>query len=483
VTRLRALAARRPKTLAALLVLVLGPVLAHACVAATTRIEPLPAVAAGGEPTVSPGDPDLRVLGPAYARHRGKILEVRLAGSPEEIGHQHGRLLYPEMVEDEGTLYTELHRVVPFAPARMLLVDLARWQYRRVDRGMAGDRLREIAALAAAFSPDPFEGFLPTYHRFVFLQSLYDIALSFEHSPLIGCTSFALTGGAAEGGHVVLARNFDFEAGPVFDEKKTVFLVRERGRIPYASVAWPGLAGVVSGMNAEGVAIVVHGGRARAPRTLGEPVVQTIRDLLGRAPTTREAIAILEHKQPMVSHILMIADAGGDVAIVERAPGEPPFVRRGSGKVPLTNHFEGPLADDPKNQAVLAVTTTRPRRRRLDELLAALPAGATAAQIVGVLRDRRGAGGAPLALGDRRAIDALIATHSVVMDATARVMWVSEGPHLVGRYVRFDLGTLLAPAFEPAPGQAVEALPEDPILRDGAYDAWARAGAPHHGEP
>ncbi len=478
----RAFVARHPKKLAALVLLAVGPALAHACVAVTTRIDPPRIAAVSGEPSSSPAYADLRVLGPAYARHRGKILEVRLAGTPEEIGHQHGRLLYPEMVEDEGALYADFERVVPVPPARWILMDLARWRYGHVDRGMPLDRLHEIAAEAAAFSPDPYAGLLPTYHRFVFLQSLYDIALSFERSPLLGCTSFALTGAAAAGVHVVLARNFDFEAGPVFDEEKAVFLVREEGRIPYASVAWPGFVGAVSGMNAEGLAVVVHGGRARTPRTEGEPVAHTTRELLGRARTTREAVAILEQKQPMVSHILMIADASGDVAIVERAPGAPLFVRRGSGKVPLTNHFEGPLADDPENRAIEAVTSTRPRRLRLDELLAALPEGASIDRIVDVLRDKRGPGGVDLALGNRQAIDALIATHSVVMDATARVMWVSEGPHLAGRYLRFDLGALLAPGFDPRPDDPLVSLPEDAILESGAYEAWTRAGAPHRGE-
>ena len=52
----------------------------------------------------------------------------------------------------------------------------------------------------------------------------------------------------------------------------------------------------------------------------------------------------------MVSHLVLIADASGDVAIVERAPGEPAVrAARAAGKVPLTNHFEGPLARDPAN--------------------------------------------------------------------------------------------------------------------------------------
>ena len=476
-------AARPRKKLVALDVLVIGPAVAHGVISATTHIDPPALALTTGEPAVSPADPDLRVLGPAYARHRGKILEVRLAGTPEEIGHQHGRLLYPEMVENEGTLYQQFSHYVPIPPARWLMMDLSRLQFRHVDEGMPEARRREIAAQAEAFAPDPYAGVLPTYHRFVFLNALYDIALSFEHSPLLGCTSFALTDGAALDGHVVLARNFDFEAGPVFDEKKAVFLVRETGRIPYASVSWPGLVGAVSAMNAEGLALVVHGGRARQPRTVGEPIMHTMRELLGRAHTTEEALAILRTTAPMVSHLVMLADATGDVAIAERAPGEPLFVRRGRGKVPLTNHFEGPLADDPANRRVEAVTSTRPRRLRLDELLSNLSPGADVEAIVGVLRDHRAVGGDELALGNRRSIDALIATHSVVMDATARVIWVSEGPHLAGRYLRFDVGRLLDPSFQPGPADPVATIPPDPIQTSGAYEAWVRAGSPHRGEP
>ena len=476
-------AARHRKKLVALALLTLGPTAAHACVALTTRITPPAFTADSGEPTVAPDDADLRVLGPAYARHRGKILEVRLAGTPEQIGHQHSRLLYPEMRENEGTLYGQFSHYVPVPPVRWLMMDISRLQFRHLDRGMSEARRREIAAGAAAFAPDPYDGVLPTYHRFVFLHALYDIALSFEHSPLLGCTSFALTGDAAEGGHVILARNFDFEAGPIFDEKKAVFLMREEGRIPYASVSWPGFVGAVTGMNAEGLSLVVHGARAREPRAEGEPVAHTMRELLGRAHTTREALEILGGKDPMVSHLVLITDAGGDVAIAERAPGARMFVRRGSGKVPLTNSFEGPFADDPKNRTVEAVTSTLPRRHRLDELLANLPAGASVEAVVGVLRDRKDLGGADLPLGNRRTLDALIATHSVVMDATARALWVSEGPHLAGRYLRFDLGKLLDPAYAPGHGEPLVAVPADAILESGKYDAWVRAGAPHKGEP
>ncbi len=470
---------RHKKKLIALAVSVLLPIVAPLVVVLATRMLPPDVAPVAGELETHG---DVRRFGPAYATKRGNILEVRLSGTPEEIGHQHARLLYDEMIASEGQLYTTLEQLVPIAPLRWLIFDVARVLHHGADSTMSAERLREIASQARAFSPDPFEGHFPTYQRFVYLNSLYDIALGFEHSPLLGCTSFVAKGEASAGGHTILARNFDFEAGSVYDEKKVVFLVHEKGKIPFASVAWPGLVGVLSGMNARGLSVVVHGGRARETRTDGEPVVHTTRALLAEAATVDEAVALLEQRKAMVSHILLIADATGAAAAVERAPGEPPHVRRIEGDIlPLTNHFEGPFASDPKNQRVRDATSTLPRRARLDELLAGRDAPFDPARAVGVLRDRRGAGGEELPLGHRSALDAVIATHAVVMDSTDKTLWVSEGPHLMGRFVRFDLSVLLDPAYEPASGEALVTLPADPALESGEYGKWLESGAPHQG--
>jgi isopenicillin-N N-acyltransferase-like protein len=440
--------------------------LVHPAIVRTTRILPPQVAIPKDTATRDSKDVDLRRVGTDYARHRGKIWEVALSGSPEQIGQHQVSLLRDEMLANETELWNTFESVVPSAVARFLIFDIARLRFRNLEQLMSEDHRHEIAATALTFDPDPFATRIPSYQRMVYLHSLYDVSLSFEHSPLIGCSSFALTGSAAERGHTLLARTFDFEAGRIFDERKAVFFMRESGRIPYASVSWPGLVGTVTGMNQAGVALVVHGGRAREPRSAGEPLVHTMRDILGRAHTTEEAVLLFRQRDAMVSHIVMLADASGDVAVVERAPGEPPSVRHGSGKMGVTNHFEGPWADDPANVQVKRETSTIARRARLDELLSRLEPGATVEQAIDVLRDKRGAGDVELPVGDRRAIDALIATHGVVMDTTAKVMWVSEGPHLLGRFVRFDVARLLATGYDPASEHDVVATAPDPLLAE-----------------
>ncbi|HEY8039231.1 MAG TPA: C45 family peptidase [Polyangiaceae bacterium] len=445
---------------------------AHAAIDLGTRIDPpgvaLPEAAAARGST----------------RVRAGVRQVVLEGSPEALGAEHARLLRDGMTSEEGQLWGDYEHLVPWWIARVGIEDWSRVRYRHVDRGIPEARRRELAAQALAFQPDPFASRMPTYHRMVFLHALYDIALPLEHSPLIGCTSFALGPSMSADGHVLFARAFDFEAGDVFDRDKVVFLVREDGALPFASVAWPGLVGAVTGMNAEGVAMVVHGARAGEPATDGMPVAFSLREALQRAHTTAEAVEILRGQRVMVSHIVFVADAAGRFAVVERAPGAAATVRESSdGTVAVTNHFEGPLASAPENLRVRETTTTLARRARADELLAAVaPGTATPATALAILRDHGCAGDLACPPGDRRAIDAFIATHGIVADTTDRVLWVSAGPHLSGRFVRFDLRTLLAPGHDPSSDPEPETLPEDPALHDGRYEQGrAHAGAPRPG--
>ena len=475
------LLARHRRKLIALASLVAAPLAAHGLVGVVVRVVPpaitLPALErreVGGVVTVGAG---------RATRARG-VIEAHLAGTPEEIGAQHSALLYGPMVENERDLWAGFAAVVPFAPARVAMFDFGRVLHRNVDANFPDERRRELAAQAARFSPDPYAGRLPTYERMVFLHALYDISLGFEGSPLLGCSAFGLGGAATADGHTLVARAFDFDVADVFDRDKAVFFVKPEGAIPFASVSWPGLVGVLTGMNAEGVFVSVNGARAREPETRGVPVVLSLRETLERARTTEEATRLLASQEVMVSHLVFVADARGAFAVVERAPHAPAHVVTrfaDPARVALTNHFEGPLRDDPRDQAVRAKSTTLARRARLDELLAAVPAGsATPASTLAMLRDHTCARAeSSCALGDRRTIDALIATHGVIADTTARTLWVSAGPHLSGRFIGFDLSRELATNVVAAPPVQRD-LPEDALLHDAAgYAAGRRrAGGP-----
>jgi tetratricopeptide (TPR) repeat protein len=138
-----------------------------------------------------------------------------------------------------------------------------------------------------------------------------------------------------------------------------------------------------------------------------------------------------------------------------------------------TDHMvREPFEGDMQNDWVRRYTSSGYRHDRLGELLSEVstldPAGAAA-----ILRDRRGTDGVLLGLGNRNAIENLSNSQAVVIDATAMVMWVAEGPSALGRFQAFDLSQLLGrEEGHPAP---LEDIPADPLLYSEEYRDYQEA--------
>ena len=78
-----------------------------------------------------------------------------------------------------------------------------------------------------------------------------------------------------------------------------------------------------------------------------------------------------------------------------------------------------------------------------------------------------------LGLGNRNALDNLSMMHTVVVDASAMVLWVSEGPSGLGRFQAFDLRKLLG--RDDAPPSPLGDIPPDPLLYAEAYRDYQEA--------
>jgi tetratricopeptide (TPR) repeat protein len=161
-------------------------------------------------------------------------------------------------------------------------------------------------------------------------------------------------------------------------------------------------------------------------------------------------------------------------------------VRRSRDVIGVANHALSPeFRNDRESHRLRTELTSGARQARVDELLAEHRGHIDPATALSILRDKRGAGGKVLGLGNRNALDALIATHSVVVDATARVLWISQGPHALGRYIAFDLRRELPDGSAGSPPAAkvpevndvpeVKDLPEDPTRHSADYRAFLDA--------
>jgi tetratricopeptide (TPR) repeat protein len=418
------------------------------------------------------GPSSLTWQAPSRGSSRGSVWTLTLKGDPFEIGYAHGALGNRLFMATDDHMFDLMSRFVPSSFKRWLLLATVRWRYRSLAAQTPPELRAELAGMATALY-DRHRDVVPTYQRLLYYHATHDITQGLEQSPLLGCSAFAAFGQATAGGHLIVGRDFDFEGGDIFDQQKAVIIVHPNGRIPFASVAWVGFAGVVTGVNAEGIVIVVNAARTDDKAYEGMPVAFLAREVLEQAHTLDEAIAILRKQRTLVSDVFLVGDGKAETAaVVEKSPTR--FaVRRGKDTLAATNHFlSQEFAKDGENDRLRRYLTSGYRFRRLTELLHG-QRGLDPRRAQELLRDRKGVGGAELGLGNRNAIDALIATHSVVVDATAMTLYVSEAPHTLGRYRAFDLKRLLRGEGE----STVSDLPEDPLLDQAPYAELGRARA------
>src|SRR5262249_48674851 len=153
-----------------------------------------------------------------------------------------------------------------------------------------------------------------------------------------------------------------------------------------ASVAWPGMNGIVTGVNEARVYISVNAARSDDEGARGEPVSLIVRDTLERAHSAEEAVTVLEEAKVRVADLYLVADKS-HAFVVEKTPRR--FsVRPAAPTLAVTNHFLAPeLRGEKRNQALEKKTTSRDRDARLDALVngAHQPLDARAAQAI--LRD------------------------------------------------------------------------------------------------
>ncbi len=406
-------------------------------------------------------------VGPSWMGRERGVWEIHLSGEPYAIGWAHARLGQQLHLVQEQYLFDELERYVPSRLSRFGIKNAVRFGYRGLADAIPLPRREELAGEAAG-GVDLHGDFLPIYHRLVYYHSLHDITQALEHSPLLGCTAFAAAGPATVGGRLVIGRNFDFEGPEPFDREKAIVFIHEKGRIPLASVAWAGMGGVVTGINAEQIFISLNAARTDDKGGVGIPVELLVREVLGQAHNLEDVVRMIREAPVMVPDFYLVADGKtGESLVIERSPRRTEVRRAQGGVSLLTNHALTPaFAADAENDRLKRYLTSGARLRRLEELVRRQRGAIDPRRALEILRDKRGPGGEALGLGNRNALDAIIATHSVVIDATQMLLWVGVGPHLLGRFVGFDLRReLLGEDRPPPPDLPPDALAGSDELR------------------
>lgn len=408
----------------------------------TAKAPPLPA-----DTTIMQRQPEVRDgktwLGQSWVTRREGLLVIRLKGAPFDMGYASGKLLQEQMHTLENEFLDLIRGYVPQPWKIKVLHSYINYRNRHLSDFVSADYRSQIHGIILGCA-DVHPELGDYYHRMLNYHAAHDISYMMIDNPLVsraGCTAFGARGAATEGGHLITGRNFDWEAADVFSRDRVVILCEPDDGIPFISLAWASMAGVVSGMNRAGVSVTINGAPSSLPGETATPVAMVARDVLQQAHNLTEAMEILRRSKVFVSTLWLLGSrADGKFVVVEKTP-EKMNVREPEGDTIVSaNHFQTDgLKEDKRNQRYLEEATSLPRYARMTELLQAAGGKITPPRAVEILRDRKLPGGRFAGNGQRASLNPFIATHSTVMDLTAGIFWAAVPPHQLGKFVAFDV--------------------------------------------
>ena len=412
-----------------------------------------------------PGAPPALVFGTSSLAWTGTIPVLRVVGDAHAIGAAHGRLLAPWLTAAVRAAAPSIRGTVGtggWFGGSTHGMRLA-WRWRFVDDGLLDPDRRMVAGMTRGADASGVE---LSYEELLRGQAVLDVgepsprtAEADDHSLARSLTIVARP--AAAPARLWIGRAF---ALPGLDDGgdaaiPLVTIAHPEGRISWAGVGWPGALGVVTGVNAHGIAVLVNPVRTadvRVTRT-ARPVAHLARGVLEQARTLDEAVKLIEATPTLGAAVIALADGAGTwlfvertptKAIVERSPRAPAL-----GDVLTTNA----LAGDPENDRARRMLTTAGRIERAGKLVRAPLADVGA--LAGVLRDQRTPDDALRPAGHRGAIDDGRAVHAAILDPAALQLWVAD-PRAGGRMRGFDLRYELRREGErPAPPPDIAADP------------------------
>ncbi len=411
-------------------------------------------------------------LGKSWTARRGNLLTIYLKGSPFEIGYAKAVLLQPQIHTLEDEFLDMIHGYVPEEWKVNLLKNYIMYRNRHLSDFVPLDYRIEMYA-ASLGCPDNHPELGAYYNRILNYHAAHDVSYMMIDNPLIaraGCTAFGAWSNATMSAHLITGRNFDWEAAEVFSRDRVVIMCEPDGGIPFISVAWAGMAGVVSGMNRAGVSVTINGAPSSLPGETATPVAIVAREVLQEAHNLDEALKIVRGAKVFVSTLWLVGSrANGRFVVVEKTPATTEVREAAGDSIICPNHFETPgLKDSTRNTSYMTEATSVSRESRMAELLRMANGAIDAPQAVELLRDRKLTGGAFPGNGHRATLNALIATHATVMDLTDGIFWAASPPRQLGEFVAFDVNDF---AHE-LPDRTV---PADGAIASGEYERARQA--------
>lgn len=409
----------------------------------------------------------LRQYGNNFLRQSNSGLwELKVSGNAFQRGEAIGKLSPDLLYYQEKVFVDQIREMVPSDGYLKFLRFFIVLFNRNLGKNVPEEFRDEIYGISLSCTHE-FDFIGTPYERQLNYHSAHDLGHAMQDYMLVGCSSFATWGESSADSSLIIGRNFDFYMGDEFARNKLVSFFQPEQGYKFASIGWPGMIGVLSGMNETGLTVTINAAKSIMPTASATPISILSREILQYASTIDEAYAIAQKRNTFVSESLLIGSAkDGIAAIIEKSPEKTALFTEKGDQIICTNHYQSnTFKDDERNQENIAASDSPYRFARLQELLSENKPIDTQ-KAASILRNQKGLNDIDLGMGNEMAINQLIAHHSVIFQPEKRIMYVSTAPWQCGKYKAYDLNKIFSDSIDFRHEIATEALtiPEDSVI-------------------
>jgi isopenicillin-N N-acyltransferase like protein len=429
----------------------------------------------------------VRRFGDAWVEKRGADYLLHLSGTPYEMGYQHGILMADEIKSGTVPVFADpVSHNASFAdkPAwvrRLLLTYLELSVYGPIERNTPREYLEEIKGIADGAGLDFKEVFIANF--------LSDLTMAMTPGVLtkkaeeLGarseCSSFVAAGDAAEDGALIVGRNTDYSGQGRWVPYQTIFFYRPKGGLAYVNVGTAGLIKANSAMNEAGMVVSGHYMAFEGADPAGVSFTVLENEIMRKAKTLDEAIALLESAHRGGSFGLVIADgAAKEAAVVESTPERLGVRKMENGAIVLTNFAttEELKPVDLLLRYNVLLRNVMGRYERLTRLIETHRGEITPALAAAFMSDH-----GDVITGTERGTGITVCSDNNVTSAVfapgSNLFWVAGGgePACINDYVGYDFSAELTGApGNPQPALLTGYAWEDPAKRT-AFELYMKA--------
>ncbi len=415
----------------------------------------------------------LRSYGDNYLRHsESGLWELMVRGDAFHRGEAIGNLSKDLLYYQEKVFVNQIKSIVPSERYLKFLRFFTVIFNRNLGRNIPEEFRKEIYGISLSCTHE-YDFIGTPYERQLNYHSAHDLGHAMQDYMLVGCSSFASWGKNSADSSLIIGRNFDFYVGDDFARNKQIaFYIPDKG-YKFASVGWPGMTGVLSGMNETGLTVTINAAKSSMPISSATPISILTREILQYASTIEEAYVIAQKRKTFVSESILIGSAKDSrAAIIEKSPERIALFTGDGEQLICTNHYQSKTFSRDKGNLENIRTSDSPYRyARLKELLRE-NGPINEKKAAGILRDFMGMNDANIGLGNEMSINQFIVHHSVIFKPEKRLIWVSTSPWQCGKYVAYDLNKIFNGEvnFSQEICDKTLTIPEDEFLKTSMFN-------------